>query len=498
MPSDTPYLKRELPPKALLSFLLIIGLSAIAYAIIKQELVIAAAIVLLPMLLLVVGYGFRNPHFVYTLYATYAFFFTTVSRYTHRDKLSVGLDILLVLLAISLYIALHFKNTTFKLKSAVNIFTISYIAWVIFILLQLANPQIGSEGIVHAVRIIILETFALYILASIVSNTPKVLKYGLILVGIFTVIAFLKLLYQKYVGFDSAEKYWLYAQNAARTHIISSGIRYFSYFSDAANFGTVMAAIATVYTIVGLNTRKRRLAIFYLSVAIMGVIGMLLSGTRGALAVPFAGIALYSLICKNLKSFTVTTVMGLSILAFLMFTNIGNGNAFIKRARTAFRPTADASYNVRIQNRKEIAQYLEEHPWGVGISNSIPKLWLQSDFTYEEGTLPPDSYFVSIWIQTGLVGLLLHLSVYAVTILGCSLIVMFKVRDKYLRQILAAFTCAVFGILVSGYTGYAPGMPPTNFIIAAMIAFVMNGPYIDQQISQRKLVKNQTINSYHE
>ena len=79
-------------------------------------------------------------------------------------------------------------------------------------------------------------------------------------------------------------------------------------------------------------------------------------------------------------------------------------------------------------------------------------------------------------------GVALQILIYAITLLGCCYIVMFKVRDRYLRQELAAFTGTVFGILLSGYTGYAPGMPPTNFIIVAMIAFVMNGAYIDKQL----------------
>ena len=482
MASNTPYPVREAPPKALINLLLMGGLAGIAYAIITQKLLIAAVIVCLPIVVTGIGYGFQNPYFVYLLYATYAFFFTTISRYTLKVKLSVGLDILLVYLVISLLVVFYLKKTNFRLKSAVNVFTISYIAWIVFVLLQLTNPLIESEGITHGIRIMILETFVLYAVASIVSNSPKALRSGLVLIGVFIIIAFIKLMYQKYIGFDSAERYWLYVQEAARTHIISTGIRYFSYFTDAGNFGVVMAAAGTVNIIIGLNTRNRILAVFYISIAVMGFIGMFLSGTRGALIVPFAGLALYSLICKDLRHFSITLISGLSIFIFLAFTDIGNSNSFIRRARTAFRPTEDASFNVRVENRKEMAQYLKDYPFGVGISNDIPKLWLQADDTYKEGTLPPDSFFVATWIQTGVVGVALQILIYAITLLGCCYIVMFKVRDRYLRQELAAFTGTVFGILLSGYTGYAPGMPPTNFIIVAMIAFVMNGAYIDKQL----------------
>ena len=39
----------------------------------------------------------------------------------------------------------------------------------------------------------------------------------------------------------------------------------------------------------------------------------------------------------------------------------------IRRMRTAFKPTEDASFNVRIENQKIIAHYLKKHPMGAGI-----------------------------------------------------------------------------------------------------------------------------------
>ena len=243
-----------------------------------------------------------------------------------------------------------------------------------------------------------------------------------------------------------------------------------------------MGGIVTAYSIIGFNTRNRFLALFYLSIAVMGATGMLLSGTRGALIVPFAGLILFCLICKSIRTFTISVGIGLALVAFFAFTDIGNGNQFIRRARTAFRPEKDASFNVRVENRKEIALYLQKHPWGVGLAEDIPKMWPKGD-SYEEGTLPPDSFFVRIWIETGLAGILLYVSIFSVVLLRCCYIVMFNVQNKGLRQTLAAFTCATFGILVSGYTGEAPGTPPTNFLIVAMLAFVMNGAYIDKQIT---------------
>lgn len=155
--------------------------------------------------------------------------------------------------------------------------------------------------------------------------------------------------------------------------------------------------------------------------------------------------------------------------------------------RTAFRPTEDASFNVRVENRKEVAAYLEKHPWGVGINESIPKLWKRGDI-YEEGTLPPDSYYVRIWIQTGYMGLNLYLAILVVVLLRCCYIVMFRIKNKELYHILAAMTCGVFGVWINGYTGEAMNTAPTDFLVIASLAFIMNGPYIDKQITQEKSI----------
>lgn len=74
MASNTSYLVREQPPKALIYLLLVGGLIAITYAIIAQKLIMAAVIICLPIIIVAIGYGLQNPHFIYLLYATYAFF----------------------------------------------------------------------------------------------------------------------------------------------------------------------------------------------------------------------------------------------------------------------------------------------------------------------------------------------------------------------------------------------------------------------------------------
>lgn len=467
-------------PKSLSQLILVLGLAAFAVLLIEQQIAIALGVICLPILLIIIIYGLVVPRFIYIIYATYAFFFTTISRYLFINQLSAGLEAILLYGFVALCLHTLVKKDSIPWRNAINLLTISYIPWIIFIIFQFANPSMHSEGLTFGTRIWIFRTLALYIFLSIFSDTYRALRIGLNLISFFALLAFIKLLWQKYIGFDYAEQYWLYVEGGATTHIIFSGIRYFSYFTDAANFGCIMAAIGFVYAIVSIHHNNRIVQIYYLFISITSFLSMFISGTRGAIIVPFAGAMLYCLLCKNIRIFATTGVLGLLIFSFFAFTTIGDGNNYIRRARTAFKSSEDASMNVRVKNREEIAYFISQHPLGAGISGSIPKLWAQEDGTYKEGTLPPDSYFVDIWIQTGYIGLFLFISICATMIIGSSVIVLFKIRDPYIRNSMAALTCATFGIWASGYTGNNPGMPPTDFLIAAMMAFVMNGKRIEQ------------------
>ncbi|UZJ65407.1 hypothetical protein OKW96_04210 [Sphingobacterium sp. KU25419] len=66
--------------------------------------------------------------------------------------------------------------------------------------------------------------------------------------GTLIILGSLKAIGQKYIGFDHFESAWLYTFGA-HTHVIYSGIRYFSFFTDAANFGCHMGLGIVVFTI---------------------------------------------------------------------------------------------------------------------------------------------------------------------------------------------------------------------------------------------------------
>lgn len=99
----------------------------------------------------------------------------------------------------------------------------------------------------------------------------------------------------------------------------------------------------------------------------------------------------------------------------------------IRRMRTTFRPTEDASFNVRLDNQK-LAEYLRERPFGegLGLGGVEAKRFAERATTL----IPHDSTYVKIWMETGIVGLTLYLGLLITALLWACFIIMFKVKHK--------------------------------------------------------------------
>lgn len=474
----------SISPKSITLLCVVIGLCAMTYALIFSKLLIFVVIACLPLCLIILNFSLQFPRFSYLVYGTFIYYMTAIMRYSRQEGLSVISDSLLVYMFISILFCYARNKNSIRLSNAINFLTLSYFVWILYILVQFANPASDSESYMVGIRNWCLGIPMLYVISSILLDNPKILKTGLIIVGLFTITAFLKLLYQKYRWFDAAEAEWLMT-GSWYTHLLPSGIRYFSIFSDAGNFGPSMGMITIIYGVITFFTSNRWLKLFFFSIALMGVAGMMMSGTRGAVIVPLAGLALYCIMSKSIKIMGISALLLLLMFSFFNFTNIGNENALIRRMRTAFTPQEDASFNVRLENQKKIASFMENHPWGAGLGKGIERIkFVDGQFVVDN--IPPDSYYVDVWIQTGNTGLIIHIAVYAAILLRCCYVVMFRIRNRQLRNILAALLCGVFGMWLNGYVGRGMGMTPSNWMIAASLAFIMNGAYIDSQLPPKE------------
>ncbi|HAP63801.1 MAG TPA: O-antigen ligase domain-containing protein, partial [Cytophagales bacterium] len=197
--------------------------------------------------------------------------------------------------------------------------------------------------------------------------------------------------------------------------------------------------------------------------------GMLISGTRGALAVPAAGGLAFLLLTRNLKLFAVGLVFGLVVFCGLKYTYIGQGVPQISRMRTALDPE-DASFQTRLENQRSLASYLASRPIGGGIGTAGFWGLRFSPNTFLAQT-PTDSWYVKIWAETGWIGLTLYFG-WLGFMLGWGGYVLWQTPRGPTRQYLLALYCGVVGILLASYGNGVLGAPPTGPLMYLSFAFL--------------------------
>ncbi|MDD2498318.1 MAG: O-antigen ligase family protein [Desulfitobacteriaceae bacterium] len=294
-------------------------------------------------------------------------------------------------------------------------------------------------------------------------------------------MAISKAFIQKYIGFDAAEHYWLYVMGGSSTHIIYTGVRYFSFFSDAASFGCGMGMSMVVFSLVAFQTPSKSLRFYFIAVALLAGYGMMISGTRAAIAIPFVGYTLFALLSKKWKIVIPGMVLIAFVFVFFKFTYIGHGNTEIRRMRSAFHVTKDASFKVRQNNQAEMHVFMKDHPFGIGIGKA--KRSEPGDYMYK---LPTDTSMVHLWVETGVVGLVLFLSIFLVTFVKGVYDIWFKIQDPQLRGVIVALLAGVAGMLVCSYGNETLLQFPNGPIIYVCMAFIFMSRRFDQAISNGK------------
>lgn len=465
--------------------LFFLGLLVMAYCAITQRWMIFSVAMLLPVSLAILLQAVKKPMLSYLLYAIATCYFSAIYRYCGIEGLSGILDILLGFCLFSIFINVISNRESYHWERGFNILTITHLVWIVYCCLILLLPYTNIHSFIGN-RSLFLSIPLIYFISGILLCSPRKLRMTFLLLGIFIVTAFLKAYWQKRRGFDQTEIQWLMQGGAWHVHVLRTGIRYFSFYTDAGNFGASMGMFTFVFGAIAFVLQKRIAKIFCFCIAGLAGVCLALSGTRGGVIVPFGGLFLYLLISRNLKAIITCSILGCLTFCFFYFTEIGNDNTFIRRMRTAFRPTEDASFNVRLMNQKRFAHYLADKPFGVGVGGTIVDT--ESLMQLDEKFIPTDSFYVGKWVEGGIVGLCLYIGLQVLVLLrGCYLI-MFRIKNNQLRLILAVLLSSVFGIWLSGYVGRSMEFQPSSFLIAVFLSFVLNGTYMDKGLKKDEII----------
>ena len=246
----------------------------------------------------------------------------------------------------------------------------------------------------------------------------------------------------------------------------------------------------TTFAISALFVRSKWMKIYFAFIAVAAAYSIGISGTRSAMAIPLAGLVMYALISKNIKNIILSIIVLGAVFCFFNFTNIGEGNQYIRKMRSAFHPTEDASYLLRVENRKRMKELMADRPFGYGVG-------LSKGARFEPKELmpyPPDSWLVSVWVETGIVGLVLYLAVHGALFACCAWILLFKIKSKRLRGLLAAWLCMNAGFFVAAYANDVMQYP-NSIVVYTGFALCFAGLYIDKVMLEEERQKKEEENS---
>ncbi len=341
--------------------------------------------------------------------------------------------------------------------------------WVAYSVMQVLNPAAASRmAWVFTVRslagLIILYFVACYAFKSL-ARIKWMLKF-IIFLALLSALYGLK---QEFIGFSQAELNWLYADEERFQLIVQwNRFRVFSLFSDPTTFGIVMAYCSVFCIVLATGSFKIYQRIALIVGAILMIMSMGYGGSRTPVLLVPAGLVMFVLLTMKKE-----VLIGAGIF-FVLGTAVmmkGSSNPVLFRIQSAFKPTEDASVQVRLDNQKKIQPFLQSHPFGGGLGRCgvwgkrfSPHDWLAS-FAHDSG-------FVRIAVEMGWVGLILYM-VFLFKILQTGIYYYFRVRNPEIKTLYLALTCLMFILMVASYPQEAIVLLPNSIIFYICLAAIV-------------------------
>ena len=446
------------------------------YELVNAGFTAFAIICILPIGVLFVITSFKQRVFTFWLLC-FVNYFIQLKDLTLPIPMSLPNEMLEILL-----LALAFMDVSeLKLERTLNVMFACLLIWSGYCTLELFNNTcdlgLNVGGWYTSARLMAFQLVYAFLVFSLYISSPEMLKKYLFLWGALALFAAFWVWKQQRFGFTSAENQWIQTRGRS-THILQGGslIRYFSIYSDAANFGIGIASTGVAFIIFGITSKIKKFKYFFLITGFACVWAMFPSGTRTATACLGAGFMAYIFLSKSVKiAVPFTIIFGIAFF-ILAFTNIGNGNSQIRRMRSTFDPN-DASANVRKINQTAMKRYMKEAPWGIGLVNEVPT---NNKYAFM-ATVPPDSEYVFIWIHTGKIGITVFLITTAIMLIGACWIVLFRINSPSLRGIGAGLCCAFASQQLGGYGNQVLMQFPNCLVFYGGLSIVYILPHIEKE-----------------
>ena len=356
------------------------------------------------------------------------------------------------------------------------------IIWCSFCTLEVLNDTCGLGINVSAwyagARMMAFQLLYIFLVFTIYISSPEILMKYLKIWAFLSLFSAIWTWKQQNIGLTSAETSFLYGRGAS-THIIQGGtlIRYFSTFSDAANYGCNAAAAAIAFLVFGITSKIKKNKWLFIIIALLVAKSMFASGTRTAIFCMVGGFAVYIVLSKSLNIAIPALIIGGILFSLLAFTKIGHGNQQIRRMRSAF-DKSDASTKTRDINQETMRKYMKDAPWGIGLGMGYKEVPANNKYSLM-ATIPPDSEYVYIWLRTGRVGITVFIITMLIMLGGACYIVMFKLKNSSLIGIGGGFCSAFVALQLGGYANQVLMQFPNCLIYYGGLTIVYVLPYLE-------------------
>lgn len=426
-----------------------------------SAIIIAAGIVGLP-----VAYGIIvNPCFGIIVFLSMSYLLSWFLRMVTNVPLGTLMDAMEVLLIFGFFLHQKRKADWEIFKGPISLL-ISI--WIVFNLLEFINPVAESKlAWIYTVRSVAVVMLMYFIFLYHIRTKAFIKLIFKIWIG-FSFFGALYAFKQQYFGFFGFENRYLHSDpNIELLLFIGGSWRKFSIFSDpvAFSYNMVISSALCIGLLTGPLSKIRKHILYFLIVFFM--MNMLFSGTRGAYVLLPAAMILFVVLKYNKKIMMMLT-MGILIMIALIF--VPTSNSTLYRFQSAFKPSEDASYNVRKYNQKRIQPYILSHPMGGGLGSTGEWGKKFSPNSYL-ANFPPDSGYVRVAVETGWLGLLIFCT-FMFVILKTGIDNYYKIKDPELKSYCLALVLIIFAFNIGNFPQEALMQYPNSALFYLSAALV--------------------------
>lgn len=425
----------------------------------------------------ILAFGFVRLDYGIMLMVAIGFFMEYFRKFSEAP-LGLALDGLLVVFAVSMLAGLAKTKDFSMFKHPVSYLVL---VWMYYCFFLFFNPWTASRmAWLFTVRslagLLFLYFIAVYALDSVV-KIKRVFKTILAL----GLVAALYGLHQEFNGFSQAELAWLY-QDEKRFQLIFqwSRMRVFSLFAEPTTCGIVMGYLAAMCSVLLFGPYKiwQKASLAIAALAMIAVMGY--AGSRTPIAMFPAGLAFFVLLNPK-KHILIISAVFFTFGSLAMMKS--SSNPVLHRVQSAFKPTEDASMQVRFDNQKMVQPFIRKMPIGSGLGTTgdwgrrfAPGFWL-ANFAHDSG-------LVRIAVEAGWIGLVIYL-IFLFTIMYTGIRQFFRVKDPVIKNLTLAIVIVMFCLVVASYPQEAIPMLPTSLVFYLLLACMVRLGKLDeaQQLS---------------